>query len=156
MNNNQLNHQITSLLKIAKIPDEEKVKISSKLPSLSVDQLERLKANFMQQISMDIFFDSYEELQKENKILDDEAVDEIEKRIAKKFEETQELIITDSELSSIRQSLQTVQQKVVNPMIANNPISPTQPVVPIPAVPEPIAPVVPVTEAPVSPVPQNV
>lgn len=148
MDTNNLSHQITSLLKIAKIPDEEKGKISSQLPTLSLDQLERMKVNLLQQISVDIFFDSYEEMQKENKILDDEAVNEIEKRITKKFEETEELIITDTELSSIRQSLQTVSQKVANPQVPVNP-APTVPVVPVtPAVQE--------VAAPVSPVPPKI
>jgi hypothetical protein len=151
MDTNNLSHQITSLIKIAKIPDEEKTKISSQLPSLSIDQLERLKANFIQQISIDIFFDSYEELQKENKILDDAAVDEIEKRIAKKFEETQELIITDSELSSIRQSLQAVQQKVINPpgVINSTSSTPATPVASSPA--SPVASTTATPDSPVSP-----
>lgn len=135
----QIRNQINTLIKIAKISDEEKKTILAKLVSLNEDQLNRMKRNLMQQVAVDIFFDSLEELEKDDRLLDEAAVTEIENKIIAKFEETQQLILTESELSEIRQNLQTMQQKVASTAVKTQPQAAQQAPVQTPMAPKSVA-----------------
>lgn len=154
MNIEQLQSQIKVLLNIAKITPEEKTSLLERLPSASQDQLEKLRLNLMRQVSVDIFFDALEEAEKDNRIFDEEVLEEVQNKIIAKFEEVGHNFYTQSEITEIRQNLQAMQQKVAGSASAPSSEStiPQQAPVQNPPV-VPVSPQTPQTDVPTQPPP---
>lgn len=153
MNDDQLKNQIISFVKIAKISQEQKDKILSRLPQSTSQQLDAVHAVMMQQVIMDIYFDELEKFEKSENLLDETDLEEMYKTIVKKMDDTYSLVLTEAELNQIRSSLQNIKQSSVP--VPANPSSPAPVAVSTPPV-QSVAPVIPVETAPVSPVPPKV
>lgn len=140
MNLDQIKNQIQALLKIAKISDEEKKNLLGKLPASTQDQLEALKTNLMQQVTVDVYFDMIEEFEEDDHLLDESDLDELVNKIIKRLDDTQAVVFTDAELASIRQNLQDIQQKVASTAVKTQPQAPQQAPVQTPMAPKPVTP----------------
>lgn len=156
MNDDQLRNQITAYVNIVKIPQENKDKILSKLPTSTPEQLEDVKTILMQQMVFDVFFDEIEKFQNSEKLMDETDYEELFQTIVKKMEDAQQVVLTEAELNQIRSSLQGIQQNASASAPASVSAPSVQPVMPTPVSPVPVAPAVPVETAPVFPVPPKV
>ncbi len=110
MNIEQLQSQIKALLDIVKISQEEKTNLFSKLSTSTLEQLEALRTNLMQQVVIDIYFDEVEKLENSEYLLDDSDLDEMTNKIITRLEETKNLVFTEAEINQIRQNLVDVQK----------------------------------------------
>lgn len=109
-----LKTQVKTLLDLAKIPTEEKTALSSKVDSSTQTQLEQLKDNLLRQITADAYFGFLDELETEDKLLSEEDLPEIERRLEAKLMEVKNDLFTETEIAKIKENLSSLQDQTEN------------------------------------------
>ncbi len=118
-----LKSQVRSLLGMTKIPLEEKDFLTVKIGVSTQEQLLKLKDNLMRQVAADIYLEFLDEVDKNDELLDEDALEDLQLKLETKFTQAESSVLTEAELSQVREHLTelTGQESV------NTGLPPTQP-----------------------------
>lgn len=98
----QLKQQVTQLLHAVAIEEEERQDLLSRVETSTQEQLEQLEDNLLRQIAADTYFAYLEELEQQDRLLDEEDVPGIEDEIIKRIMEKQSQIFTQAQMDQVR------------------------------------------------------
>ncbi|MBI2611576.1 hypothetical protein HYW54_02400 [Candidatus Gottesmanbacteria bacterium] len=110
MTNEELINKIRGLLKVAKISQEEKDEILAKIETIDAGRLGKLHDNLLQQIMIDIYFEFLDEVDNDERLLDDEDINEFVQKLKEKLEKVESNLLSETEVEQIRQNLKSIQQ----------------------------------------------
>lgn len=108
MDSDKLRTEITTLLGIVKIPEEEKQDLRTKLETSTPEQLEALKDNLLRQATADIYLDFLDELGQSDEMLDEDDEKEIMDKLESEINNLQGRLLTTGEIENLKQQLATL------------------------------------------------
>ena len=103
--NDQLRNKVKVLLKIANLKPEENNFFLSKLDSSTLEQLEKLHDDLIQQIAVNIYLESEKELQENDQLLDENDEKEYIEKLNMKLANINHQLQSDTEIDKIRSEL---------------------------------------------------
>ncbi len=121
MDTEKLKRQINYLLGVLKIPDEEKENLKARLPISTPEQLAMLQDNLMRQAATEIYVDFLDELDSDDKLLDEEDEKEYESKLEAKLAALDSSVFSETEIDSLREKLGELKSEAVGNNSQSNP-----------------------------------